>query len=572
VDNEKACRPPAPDGDVDLPSSWYLTQNPTRLAHSCFSTAFRVGYTNRHGVPSSRNTEIPRSDRDVNKSSTRERLGDAVFRSARRGNPRRSRLAAAHCDENRSSARSRRTCRLAALAAVVLASGAARASEPDWRKVGDETAALLADVIRIDTQNPPGGETPAANALARKLASEGLVAEVFESVPGRGNLYARLAGTGTGRPVILLSHLDVVPADARAWRFPPFSGTRDHGYVWGRGALDAKGITAVELMTLVALRRSGQPLPRDVILLATADEETGGRAGSGWIVQHRPELLGNAEYLLTEGDHIHVLSGGRKVVQVAVAEKTPCWVKLTAHGDAGHGSTPPPETAVTRLVRALDKLRRYRTAVRVVNPVEDYFRALSVLEREPLRSRLANLGDALADPVFFAEFTRNPLQNALIRNTITPTVLQGSAKTNVIPDEASAQVDCRLLPGERPADFLALLREVIGDDTVRVEPILSFPASSSDPGSGFMAAVRAIAASEIGNAPVVPSVIPGFTDSHYFREHGIASYGFVPFVLADEDERTVHGIDERISVANLGAGVRRLVALLRALPALSPPS
>jgi acetylornithine deacetylase/succinyl-diaminopimelate desuccinylase-like protein len=443
---------------------------------------------------------------------------------------------------------------------------AGRRGETDWHKLGNETADVLTDVLRIDTQNPPGRETAAANALGRKLQAEGIASEVFESAPGRGNLYARLPGTGGARPIILLAHLDVVPADARGWRLAPFAGVKEHGYVHGRGALDAKGIAAVELMTVVALARSRQPIERDVIFLATADEEAGGKAGAGWIVQHRPELLANAEYLVTEGDHIHVRPGGRKVVQIGIAEKTPCWVKLTAHGDAGHGAVPPPQTAVTRLVRALDKLRRYRTAVRVVRPVEEYFAALAPLEKEPLRGKLAELGEALQDPIFFAEFTRNPRQNALIRNTITPTVLVGSAKTNVIPEQASAELDCRLLPGERPADFLALLREVIADESVRVEPLLSFPASSSDADSGFVQAVKKLAAAEFPGAPVVPSVIPGFTDSHYFREHGIASYGFVPFVLGEEDQKTVHGVNERVSIENLRDGVRRLVTLVRSLP------
>jgi acetylornithine deacetylase/succinyl-diaminopimelate desuccinylase-like protein len=512
-------------------------------------------------------TREARAECGVHNSVRREAARDAGLRdewrakgggSGSNGGRRRARSLATRCCG--------RACLVVAL---VLSTGPGRGAvgaELDWHRLGDETADLLSDVIRIDTQNPPGDETPAANALARKLRGEAIAAEVFESAPGRGNLHARLAGSGGGRPVILLAHLDVVPADPRSWRLPPFAGVKEHGWVHGRGALDAKGVAAVELMTLVALKRSGVPLDRDVILLATADEETGGTAGAGWIVQHRPELLGNAEFLLTEGDHIHVRAGGRKVVQVAIAEKTPCWVKLTAHGDAGHGSTPPPQTAVTRLVRALDKLRRYRTAVRVVRPVEDYFAALAELEKDPLRSRLAHLEDALEDPAFFAEFTRNPRQNALIRNTITPTVLEGSPKTNVIPDEASAQLDCRLLPGERPADFLALLREVIADDTVRVQTLLSFPASSSDPDSGLMVAIRKLAATDLGGAPVVPSVITGFTDSHYFRERGVASYGFVPFVLREEDERTVHGVNERISIENLRDGVRRLVALLRALP------
>src|SRR5947208_13723317 len=157
------------------------------------------------------------------------------------------------------------------------------AADLDWRRLGNETAEVLADLIRIDTQNPPGGETAAANALARRLDAEGIKAEVFESSPGRGNLHARLPGGGGAPPVILLAHLDVVPADPRGWRFPPFSGALEHGYVYGRGALDAKGVAVVELMALVALKRIGQPIDRDVILLATADEETGGKAGAGWI-------------------------------------------------------------------------------------------------------------------------------------------------------------------------------------------------------------------------------------------------------------------------------------------------
>jgi acetylornithine deacetylase/succinyl-diaminopimelate desuccinylase-like protein len=216
-------------------------------------------------------------------------------------------------------------------------------------------------------------------------------------------------------------------------------------------------------------------------------------------------------------------------------------------------------------VRALNKLRRLQTPIRVVRPVEDYFTALAALESEPLRSNLAHLGRALDDPTFLTEFTRNPRQNALIRDTITPTVLVGSPKTNVIPTEASAELDCRLLPGEKPADFLALLRETIGDDSIQLETLLSFAASASDADSAFMTAVRKLAASELGGVPVVPSVIPGFTDSHYFREQGLASYGFIPFLLTEEDEKSVHGVDERVSLDNLRQGVHRLVTLVRAL-------
>jgi acetylornithine deacetylase/succinyl-diaminopimelate desuccinylase-like protein len=457
-----------------------------------------------------------------------------------------------------------------ASAVVLLWAASAVAAAPDWKQLGEESADLLANVIRIDTTNPPGTETAAANALVRKLTDDGIAAQVIESSAGRGNLYARLAGRGTGRPIVLLSHLDVVPADPKTWRVPPFSGTREDGYIYGRGALDDKGMGVVELMTMVAIKRSGQELDRDLILLATADEEAGGKAGAGWLVQHHPELVQGAEYLVNEGDAIHEQAGGKLAVQVGVAEKTPCWVRLTAHGDAGHGSTPPPQTAVTRLIRALNKVRRYRSPIRVTHPVEAYFAALAAQEKEPLRSKLANLAESLDDPLFLAEFTRNPRQNALVRNTITPTVLTGSSKTNVIPAEASAELDVRLLPGEKPADFLATLSSLIGDDAVHVDPLLSFPASSSEPDTAFVAAVRQVAAAEFPGVPVVPSVVPGFTDSHFFRDLGIESYGFAPFVLSETEEKAVHGTNERISVENLRNGVRRLVTLLRALPAPAP--
>jgi acetylornithine deacetylase/succinyl-diaminopimelate desuccinylase-like protein len=444
------------------------------------------------------------------------------------------------------------------------------AAEDDSAALGEETARVLETLIGIDTSNPPGGETAAARALARVLEAEGIATRIVESAPGRGNLHARLPGRGTGRPIILLSHLDVVPADPAGWVAPPFAAERRGAAIYGRGALDAKGVAAVHAMALVAIKRSGRPLDRDVILLATADEETGGRAGAGWLVRERPDLLGDAEYLLTEGDHIHRRGDGRTVVQVAVAEKTPCWLQLTATGPGGHGSTPAPETAVTRLVRALDRLARHETPLRVVPAVREYFAALGRLEAGPLAARLADLETALADPAFRAEFLRSPRQNALVRNTITPTVLSASAKINIVPPEAKAELDCRLLPGEKPETFHASLRAVVADDGIRFSPLLSFPAASSDSASPVVDAIRALAATALGGAPVVPSVIPGFTDSHYFRDRGIASYGFVPFVLTEDEARTIHATNEHVSLENLRRAPERMVAILRGIPARTP--
>jgi acetylornithine deacetylase/succinyl-diaminopimelate desuccinylase-like protein len=494
--------------------------------------------------------------RSVDKFRRRECLGAKHFDSRRRGNA---------C-----SSRVRRPPVIAVVVAQALAllltrSTAYGAADLDWSRLGSESAELLSSLVRIDTSNPPGNETPAAQLLADRLRADGIAAEVIESSPGRGNLHARLPGHGSGRPIVLLSHLDVVPASPSDWSVPPFSGLRERGRVYGRGTLDAKGIATVQAMTLIALKRGGIVLDRDVVLLATADEEAGGAAGARWIVEHRPELVAGTEFLVNEGDHIHERPGRGRLVHIAVAEKAPFWVKLSARGQSGHASTPPGETAVTRLVRALVRLVQHATAVHVTPAVRDYFAALAPYEAQPLRARLEDLSTAVSDPAFLADFASNARQNALIRNTITPTVLAAGTRTNVIPAEAIAQIDCRLLPGQDPTAFLAELRAAVDDPDVTIEPMLSFPTTSSPADSALVTAIRAMAVADLDGAPVVPSVIPGFTDSHWFRSLGIASYGFVPFVLREDDQRTVHGADEHVSEENLALGVRLMTSLLRRL-------
>jgi acetylornithine deacetylase/succinyl-diaminopimelate desuccinylase-like protein len=451
------------------------------------------------------------------------------------------------------------------LLAMALSWAQARAADLDWDAIGRETAQLLSQYIQVDTSNPPGNETAAAQLLAKRFQQEGIEHELLESAPGRGIVLARLKGSGRARPLVLLNHLDVVPADPSVWKVPPFSGEIRDGYVWGRGAMDCKGIGAVYAMSMIVLKRTGVTLARDLVFLGTADEETGGQMGAGWFAENALERLDNAEFVLNEGGHIRKRPDGGRAYEVAVSEKTPCWIRLTATGEAGHGSAPRPETAVTRLIRALERIRTYRPEIRVVPEVAAYYRAVAETLDGPLRDRYRDLASALLDPAFREEFLGNRRNAALVRNTIAPTVLTASNKTNVIPAMASAEVDCRLLPDEKPERFLAAIREVVQDPNVEVEKILSFPPSSSSTETALFRAIRTVAAQE--RLGVVPSVLTGFTDSHYFREKGIASYGFVPFDFDEEDESRVHGIDERISIANLGAGVRRLVAILKSLEA-----
>jgi acetylornithine deacetylase/succinyl-diaminopimelate desuccinylase-like protein len=250
---------------------------------------------------------------------------------------------------------------------------------------------------------------------------------------------------------------------------------------------------------------------------------------------------------------------------VDIAEKAPCWVQLEANGPAGHGSRPLPETAPTRLIRALDKIIRYQTEVKVIPAVQAYFTALAVKEEPTKAAHYRDLTRALADPQFRKEFTANPSYNALVRNTISLTVLEGSNKTNVIPARAQAQLDCRLLPGEDPQKFVAALEKVVNDPEVKFSILLNFPPLASAADTALFRAIRAVAERHDPQAPVVPAVLGGFTDSHYFRRKGIVSYGFTGLPISEDDARRVHGTNERLALANLREGTQILFELIQEL-------
>jgi len=446
---------------------------------------------------------------------------------------------------------------------IVLLALPAHAAEIDWVAVEREATHLLSAYLRIDTSNPPGNESAAARFLADQFRNEGIDVQLFESAPGRGTVLARLPGTGKGRPIVLLNHLDVVPAKAAEWQVPPFAGTIRDGFVYGRGALDCKGFATVQAMTMFLLKRQGIGLARDVIFLGTADEETGGKLGAGWFVATHADALRNAEFLLNEGGHIALRSAGRRVYEVAVSEKTPCWLRLSAKGPAGHASAPPAETAVTQLVRALGRVNGYAAPLRVDPAVQAYFATIAPLADAARAPLYRDVRATLANPKLRDAFLADPYDAALVRNTITPTVLTGSPKTNVIPQTASADLDCRLLPTQDPQAFVATMTEVVADPEVKIDVLLNFPPSSSPASGALYQAVEALATRD--DAPLAPRVLRGFTDSHYFRETGIASYGFMPFELTRDDEERMHGVDERLSVANLREGTRRLLTVLQTM-------
>jgi acetylornithine deacetylase/succinyl-diaminopimelate desuccinylase-like protein len=459
---------------------------------------------------------------------------------------------------------SKRIFLLAASLFSCLVLTSAWSAEPDWAAVEKEAGDLLSHYVQIDTTNPPGNELAAANFWKQQLAQEGLEAQVFESQTGRGVVYARLKGSGEKKALILLHHLDVVPAVKTDWEVDPFAGTVKGGYVYGRGAIDCKGVAAIQFMAFALLKRLGIPLKRDLIFLGTADEEEGGRQGAGWFVDNHFDLIADAEFLLTEGGGIRVRDGKRSY-DIDIAEKAPCWIQLDASGPAGHGSRPLPETAVTRLIGALDKILHYETEVKVIPAVQTYFTALAAQEEPTKAERFRDLERALADPTFRKDFLANPTYNALVRNTISATVLEGSNKTNVIPAHARAQLDCRLLPGEDPQPFVASLEKVVNDPEVRFSILLNFPPLASEADTELFRAIRSIAERHDPQVPVVPAVLGGFTDSHYFRRKGIISYGFTGLALTEEDGRRVHGTNERVPLAGLREGAQILFELVQEL-------
>jgi acetylornithine deacetylase/succinyl-diaminopimelate desuccinylase-like protein len=430
-----------------------------------------------------------------------------------------------------------------------------------------EALSLLTQYLRIDTTNPPGNEIKAAEFFKAIFDREGIESQIFESAPGRGNIYARIKGNGSKKAVVLMSHMDVVPADRRYWSVDPFAAVIKDNYLWGRGTLDVKGLGIVELMAMLALKRQGVPLKSDIVFLGTADEEAGGAMGAGYMVKEHFDLVKDAGLVLNEFGFISMGDNGKaRYYGASPAEKTPLWLKLTATGTPGHGSSPRPDSAVLKLVEALHRIAAYQTTLSVDPVAQQFFTDIADLDPVPAkREKLKNLRESLRDPAFAADFTNDLRNNATVRNTISITMLEGSNKVNVIPAEASAQLDVRLLPAQDPALFLNDLRQVVNDDAIRIEVVLSFAPSASPVDSEFFTVLRGVAGEIDPGVKVTTPLLTGFTDCHFFREKGIPCYGFIPFRLPAKELGGVHGNDERLSIENVKFGTRTMVEIVQKL-------
>lgn len=430
--------------------------------------------------------------------------------------------------------------------------------------IEDEALDWLQQFVRIDTINPPGNETRAVEFIAAILDAEGIPYETAESAPGRGNLWARLEG-GDEPALIMLQHTDVVPADPKYWTDDPLSGEIRDGYLWGRGTLDMKGTGMSQLATFVSLHRAGLPLNRDVILVATADEEAGGYYGAGWLVENRREIFEGAGLLINEG------GGGEQrekelLFQVEVTQKVPVWLRLTAVDTPGHGSMPNATSSVTRIVDALHILRTNPFAPRMVPVIDAMFQSLSVSASAEWEEPFNNMPEAVKDPDFLKRLQEySPYLHALTRDTCSMTRFEGSNKINVVPPEAWAELDCRILP-DRPSEvFVKELEEMIAGTGVEVEVIMAFTAAVSSTDTVLYEAIEKVTSERHLGSRVLPYVSTGFTDSHFFRDLGIPSYGFDPTVVPEAEFSRIHGNDERINVAAYKRGVIDHLAIIAAV-------
>ncbi len=423
-----------------------------------------------------------------------------------------------------------------------------------------EAAGWLQQYLRIDTSNPPGNEGKGVAFLAGILQKEGIPSRVLTSPRGRANLYARLSSPRSGgRAVLLMHHVDVVPAGP-GWTVPPFAGQVRDGYLWGRGALDDKSLGIVQLAALIGLKREGAALERDVILLAVADEESGGGEGTAWLLARHPDLFRGVEGVIGEGGRSQVNAGGKLLWWgVEVAQKRPLWLEVSTSGRGGHGSGLNPDSANHQLIQGLARLLAPPPKWRVSQPVRAFYKALAPHQNEHWRRVFSNI-DAVITEKGPKEFLLPGMANLFI-DSVQATVLRGGERINVIPERAWARLDIRLLPETDSAAFLAEVKRRLGPGfTVKV--LVSSPPAAPSPTSG-----RLYAALESGlrkEAPVIPAFIPGFTDSRFFRERGIPAYGVSPFKLGATDSRGIHGPDERIPLAEIDRGVERMSRVLTA--------
>ncbi|MFQ5595687.1 MAG: M20/M25/M40 family metallo-hydrolase [Anaerolineae bacterium] len=425
----------------------------------------------------------------------------------------------------------------------------------DWEAAGQEAVEILQRLIQIDTTNPPGNERPAADYIRHLLSQDGIDSEILESAAGRANLVTRLNGDGSAGPLLLLGHTDVVYADPDEWTYPPFGGEIHDGYVWGRGALDMKDLVAMELMTILLIKRHNIPLKRDLIFLAVADEENMGHFGARWMLENHRDKI-DAEYVINEGGR-GIRLNDREFYMVSTAEKGYGDLQLIARGSAGHSAMPRGQNPVVTISRALAALDDYEPPYRLTRSVHEMFDQTREVFPVPDGIGGANLRDVLTPILDMLPDEIGRMVQFAVRDVFSPTMMNAGIKENVIPNQATANVNTRTLPGVPLEELLETVRSVIGSD-IEINVKEFYPGTESPSDTPLFEAIDSVMNEVSPGCVVSPYLLPATTDSRFFRNHGIRAYGFDTVVTPPALAQTIHGKDERVSIENIHLGTERL--------------
>lgn len=437
----------------------------------------------------------------------------------------------------------------------------------DFNKLDADALTWLQGLIRINTVNPPGNELAAAKYIADILQKEGIFSEIDQSTPGRGILIARLAARPVpdpSRALLLMGHLDVVGVDRSKWQVDPFGGVIQDGYLYGRGAIDDKGMLVAEIAALVALKRANASLDRDVILLAEGDEEQAGETGIKFAIGKYWQKIA-AGFALNEGGSVTLKDGKIQYIGVQAAEKVPVNVTVTANGTSGHASVPLPNNPVVILSNAIAKIAAYQTPFQLTPVTESYFEQLSMVEDDDIGKWMRALNSSVrADLAENKIAAANPVWNAMVRDTIAPTMLQAGIRPNVVPSEAQATLNVRLLPGDTIDTLISKLQSIVDNPQITFQPDTTIgeaaPSSSLD--SDLFKCIQQASNEVFPQTPVIPMMSPEATDSADLRLRNVQAYGILPFPLTDEDALRMHADNERIPISSFNKGVEYLYRIV----------
>jgi len=428
-----------------------------------------------------------------------------------------------------------------------------------------EAVELLSRYLKIDTTNPPGNEDRGVAFLAEILEKEGVAYKTYQPSPGRGSISAVIPGTGEKGAVILLNHIDVVPARADEWSVDPFSGEIKDGFIYGRGALDMKGQGILELLAFLELKRKGLTPCRDLIFLAVADEEAGGINGVQFLLNDHGDEFQAAVVINEGGFGLGNVLPDRPLIMIATAEKGVCRVKLTRSGPPGHGSAPHGENALEKLVLGLSRLLQKENPVIVTPLIAEYFKQLAS-SWEFLKPYLQDGNpQTLVEALTQNGLLNNPHMAAMLKNTISLNRMHAGNKVNVIPSGAEAELDIRLLPGTDPDAVIDVIKDHLADDNIKVEIASVSGASESSMDIEDFAIKKSVHLEHFPKALAVASLLFGASDSRFFRQKGIPCYGVCPMIINLEDLGKIHGIDERISEENMVKGTEVLIDMVKKL-------